>query len=210
MIGKSYILKPRLQFRCFRVANFIKTSKATSKSVLITVVAIVVIICVTAGFIAYLYTPSTDTEDANSQTPSQTFSPTATPTAKETPTNSPIVTAPPLDEKISIQTVQYDQNKKVVTIYAQSLTETSALDSIIIKDASENTVATLGICSISPNTTGNILAVGTLYSIQSTANSQSLITGSAYTATLTTVTGSSFVSPVFIYSEEQIVALFSP
>jgi hypothetical protein len=102
------------------------------------------------------------------------------------------------NEKITIQAVSYDSTSRVLTIYAQSQTTDAspALKGITVKDASGNTVANLGIGTITPVTTGNTLASGTLYIIQSTVNPNGLNIG-AFTATLVTVAGNSFVSPSF-------------
>lgn len=173
----------------------IRNNKATSKSVLVTVIVVVVVICVTAGFIAYQFKPLAPYE--NSPTPSPTVCPTATPTPTENPTVQPTITPSSSPEKLSIQAVQYDHNGNVLTILAQTTSETSAISGIIVKNSSGNTVAAPGISSISPSTSNNVLAMGTLYSIQSTMVS---LTSGTYTVTLTTVGGSSFVSPSFVIS----------
>ena len=106
------------------------------------------------------------------------------------------------NEKITIQAVSYDSANRVLTIYAQSQSSVSpVLNSIIVKDASGNTVATLGIGTITPNTTGNALSKGILYTIQANVNPNGLSTGT-FTATLTTIAGSSFVSPTFAVSSQ--------
>lgn len=55
------------------------------------------------------------------------------------------------------------------------------------------------IGTISPTTTGNALASGTLYDLQSTVYSTGLSAGT-YTANLTTNAVGSFVSPLFVVS----------
>lgn len=180
------------------MSKMLKNSRAVSKAVLVTIIVIVLAVCVTAGFAVYQLRPANNP----SPTPTPTIAPTPTPTATPTPqpTNDQGGTA--AQEKISIQGVSYDAGSKVLTIYAQSTTisdVTPVANGIIIKDTSGNTVVTLGIGTISPTATGNALAAGTLYDIQSTVYSTGLNAGT-YTATLTTSAGGSFVSPSFVVS----------
>ena len=95
-------------------------------------------------------------------------------------------------EKISVQASSYDSTGKIVTLYAQStggpLPPTTGLN-IIIKDVSGNTVTSISATSAA--WTGGALA-----KVTSTALTTGLTTG-AYTATLVTPAGGSFVSPSF-------------
>jgi hypothetical protein len=104
-------------------------------------------------------------------------------------------------EKISIQGVNYDKANKIIMVYAQSssATDTSAISGMIVKDSSGNTVSNIGINTITPLSSGNRLSTGTLYTITSTNISTGLGTG-AYTVTLLTQAGGSFVSPAFTAS----------
>ncbi len=101
-------------------------------------------------------------------------------------------------EKITVQASSYSgATTKIVTIYAQTTGgPTPVVSSIIIKDSTGNTVATVGIGTISPAVTGNALAKGTLYTIPGVALATARTSGT-YTATLVTNAGGSFVSPSF-------------
>ena len=169
------------------MANMLKNSKAVSKVFLVSVIVIVLAVCATTGFVSYQLKPTA--------TPTPTPTPTPAPTA--TPTTQPTLTPTPPQESISIQSIGYDNARKVLTIYAQSTVDNSpVVNSIIVKDQSGNTIANLGIGTISPTTTGNALAKGTLYTIPSEVYSTGLATGT-YMATLVTNAGNSFFSPSF-------------
>jgi hypothetical protein len=263
------------------MANLFRGSRAVSSAVLITVIAVAIVVCVTAGFIAYQFKPTepssiTPTPIPYSNSPTVNPSPilTQNPTgtiqfrtvdSKGIPIKDTLVASTqqpevhsitgltdssgyvtfrdmeigtynfhfsaagyltldqtvdfkgtPLtlvitlqsevygivsQEKISIQAVSYDITNKVLTIYAQSssATDTSALNSLLVKDATGHIVSNLGIATINPSTSGVRLSPGTLYTITSTAILNGLGTGT-YTVTLVTQAGSSFVSPAFTES----------
>ena len=64
-------------------------------------------------------------------------------------------------ENIVVQAMSFDSARKIVTMYTQSTGGlTPVVNSIIIKDASGSTIATVGIGTISPTATGNALTTG--------------------------------------------------
>ena len=148
--------------------------KRSQKKLITSIIIAVIVVTAVIGGAYFTANPST----LPHSTP--TAIPTAIPTAKEI---------------IMVQSMSFDSTRKIVTMYAQSTgLLTPVVNSIIIKDASGSTIATVGIASISPTTTGNALATGTLYTITSTILTNALGSGT-YTATLTTVAGGSFISP---------------
>jgi O-antigen/teichoic acid export membrane protein len=174
------------------MTNISKNSFAVSKTVFVSIIVVIFVVCIAAGMVAYQLKPTATPTPTPSPTPSIMPSPTPSPTP--IPTYDPHVA--PI-ERIVLQAVSYDNLNNVLTVYAQSQGDVSpVIKSIIVKDQFENTVAPLSIGVISPATTGNALAKGTLYTIPSTVYSTGLATGT-YTATLVTNAGGSFVSPSF-------------
>ncbi len=168
------------------MTNISLNSYAVSKTVFILTIVAILAVCIATGSVAYQLKPI--------ETPTPTPSPTQNPTPTPQPTDDPHIS--PI-EKIIIQSVGYDISHKIITVYAQSTGEAiPVVNSLIVKDQSGNTIATLEIGTISPTATGNALAKGTLYTLPSTIYSTGLASGT-YTATLVTNAGGSFVSPSF-------------
>ena len=124
-----------------------------------------------------------------------------------TPTLSPTTIT---QENIIVQAASFDSTHKTVTMYVQSTGGlTPVVNSIIIKDASGSTIATVGIASISPTATGNALAKDKLYSIQGVAFTNVLGSGT-YTATITTAAGGSYISPTSTISNPNVTPTRTP
>ena len=177
--------------------NISKNSYALSKTILVGFIVVILVVCIAAGSVAFQLRPTATPTPTPSPTPSIT--PSTTPSPTPIPTDDPHVA--PI-ERIIVQGVSYDNLNKVLTVYALSQGDASpVIKSVIVKDRFENTVATLSIGVISPATTGNALAKGTLYTIPSTVYSTGLATGT-YSATLVTNAGGSFVSPSFTVTND--------
>ena len=113
-------------------------------------------------------------------------------------------------ENIIVQAMSFDSTRKIVTMYVQSTGGlTPVVNSIIIKDASGSTIATVGIASISPIATGNALAKDNLYSIQGVALTNVLGSGT-FTATLTTAADGSYISPTSTISNPNVTSTRTP
>ena len=102
-------------------------------------------------------------------------------------------------EKISIQAASYDTNSMKVTIYAQCTGgPTPVVNSVIVKNAQGNVVATVTAAISSPSATpAGAMTQGTLYTIVTAATGTSALPTGTYTATLVTNAGGNFVSPSF-------------
>ena len=102
-------------------------------------------------------------------------------------------------EKISIQAASYSSADKTVTLYAQCTGgPTPVVNTVIVKNAQGNVVATVTAAITAPTPTpspAGSMSQGTLYTILTSATS-GLSTGT-YTATLVTNAGGNFVSPSF-------------
>jgi hypothetical protein len=195
------------------MVNVSKNSGTVSRTFFVITVVVLLVVCVVTGFVGYQLKPlAVDSAfDPNYQSLQSSYSQLqlcyenltfeynqlnsqyqqlllSTDSTTPTPT-------PDAKEDVAIQGVGFDSANKIVTIYAQSKGNlTPVVNSIIIKDAAGNTVTTVGIGIISPAVSGNALAPGTLYTIPSAKLTITLASG-AYTATLVTYAGNSFISP---------------
>lgn len=196
-----------------KMVNVSKNSGTVSRTVFVITIVVLLVVCVVSGFVGYQLKPlAIDSQfDPNYQSLQSSYNQLQScyqnltseynqlnsqyqqlllPGGSTTPTPTPGT-----QEEVAIQGVSFDSANKIVTIYAQSKGSlTPVVNSIIIKDAAGNTVTTVGIGTISPAVTGNALATGTLYTIPSTKLTITLAPG-AYTATLVTYAGNSFISP---------------
>ena len=151
--------------------KFLKNSKAISP---IFATLILIAIAVIAGVVVYMFTSGTLATMTGGGTAAQ--------------------------EKISIQASSYTASTTTVAIYAQCTGgPTPVINSMIIKNAQGNTVATVTAAiaapTPTPSPTGSMVQ-GTLYTIQGVPLSTALTTGT-YTVTLVTSAGGNFVSPSF-------------
>ncbi len=102
-------------------------------------------------------------------------------------------------EKISIQAAQYTTGTSgTVTVYAQCTGgPTPIVNSLIIKNAQGNTVATVTAAITAPASPApspvGAMVQGTLYTITGSTT----LTAGTYTATLVTSAGGNFISPSF-------------
>ena len=72
---KLYILKIKYAKSMLRTTKILKDSHAVGKSVLITVIIVVLVVCLTAGFIAYQFRPTAQVSNINpTPTPIPTLS----------------------------------------------------------------------------------------------------------------------------------------
>ena len=94
-------------------------------------------------------------------------------------------------EKVAIQGVQYAHSATTINVYAENMgTGSVTVNGLIIKDSQGNTVEVATSFSNVALATGNLVTVpGTIVA---------LTQGSAYTVTLTTTKGGSFVSSSFV------------
>jgi archaeal type IV pilus assembly protein PilA len=96
-------------------------------------------------------------------------------------------------ERVAVQGVQYARaTPTAITVYAENMATsgTVTVNGLIIKDAQGNTIQS------ATSLTGTALAAGSLVSIGGTVTS--LTAGQAYTVTVTTAGGGSFVSASFV------------
>ena len=100
-------------------------------------------------------------------------------------------------EKVTVQAVSYSGT--TLTVYVQQTGGPAAtINGLIVKDSSGNTVASatnIGVAP-SPSPTTVTLTSGTLTTITASAT---ISTPGAYTVTVTTAAGGSFVSPSFTH-----------
>jgi archaeal type IV pilus assembly protein PilA len=98
-------------------------------------------------------------------------------------------------EKVAVQSASVATGDTAITVYYQSTSgPLPTITGLVVKNSSGNSIAT--ITTIAGGATPT--ATGVLTQLTATAPASTLTSGSAYTLTLVTKAGGSFVSPSFI------------
>jgi len=192
----------------------LKSSRAVSKSVLITVIVVVLVICViAAGFMAFQYKPMALVSNPTpspalapmitpSPTPAPTISSASTPTSSSAPSTAPSPSTIP--EEITIQAVMISVSTNTEIYLEQTGGPLATINGLIIKNDAGTVIGTVALVNgdisrpPSSGTLGTTLqALFTVY-IVSHASPAGLSAGTYYTVTVVTAAGENFVSPSVI------------